>query len=174
MSSCIPTAAAPQSVGWGAILTFGDKEKELKGGEPYSTNNRMELMAAISALEALTRPVWSTSTPTASICATASCRGSNSGSATAGAPPTKAGQERRSLAAARGGHGATPRALALGARPCRARPERARRPAGARGARGGALRPADGLRERLNRLARAAFGMRRSISPQPSSVARCP
>jgi len=45
----------PGPGGWGAILTFGDKEKELKGGEPYSTNNRMELMAAISALEALTR-----------------------------------------------------------------------------------------------------------------------
>lgn len=46
----------PGPGGWGAILTFRDKEKELKGGEPYSTNNRMELMAAISALEALTRP----------------------------------------------------------------------------------------------------------------------
>jgi ribonuclease HI len=46
----------PGPGGWGAILTFGDKEKELKGGEPFSTNNRMELMAAISALEALTRP----------------------------------------------------------------------------------------------------------------------
>jgi ribonuclease HI len=46
----------PGPGGWGAILTFGDHEKELKGGEPVTTNNRMELMAAISALEALTRP----------------------------------------------------------------------------------------------------------------------
>jgi ribonuclease HI len=46
----------PGPGGWGAILTFGDHEMELKGGEPVTTNNRMELMAAISALEALTRP----------------------------------------------------------------------------------------------------------------------
>ena len=46
----------PGPGGWGAILTFGDNEKELKGGEPHTTNNRMELMAAISALEALKRP----------------------------------------------------------------------------------------------------------------------
>ena len=43
----------PGPGGWGAVLTFGDHEKELKGGEPLTTNNRMELMAAISALEAL-------------------------------------------------------------------------------------------------------------------------
>jgi ribonuclease HI len=46
----------PGPGGWGAILAFGDLEKELKGGEPHTTNNRMELMAAISALEALKRP----------------------------------------------------------------------------------------------------------------------
>jgi ribonuclease HI len=46
----------PGPGGWGAILTFGKHRKELKGGEAHSTNNRMELMAAISALEALTRP----------------------------------------------------------------------------------------------------------------------
>ena len=45
----------PGPGGWGAILTFGDHEKEFRGGEPNTTNNRMELMAAISALEALTR-----------------------------------------------------------------------------------------------------------------------
>ena len=38
------------------MLTFGDREKELKGGERLTTNNRMELMAAISALEALKFP----------------------------------------------------------------------------------------------------------------------
>ncbi len=43
----------PGPGGWGAILTFGDHERELMGGEAHTTNNRMELMAAISALEAL-------------------------------------------------------------------------------------------------------------------------
>ena len=46
----------PGPGGWGAILKFGDTEKELKGGEAHTTNNRMELMAAISALEALKKP----------------------------------------------------------------------------------------------------------------------
>ena len=46
----------PGPGGWGAILKFGDVEKELKGGEPHTTNNRMELMAAIKGLEALNRP----------------------------------------------------------------------------------------------------------------------
>ena len=46
----------PGPGGWGAILFYGDKRRELKGGERNTTNNRMELMAAIQALEALTRP----------------------------------------------------------------------------------------------------------------------
>ncbi len=46
----------PGPGGWGAILEFGEHKKELKGGEAHTTNNRMELMAAISALEALKRP----------------------------------------------------------------------------------------------------------------------
>ena len=46
----------PGPGGWGAILAYGAKRKELSGGEPATTNNRMELMAAIQALEALTRP----------------------------------------------------------------------------------------------------------------------
>jgi len=46
----------PGPGGWGAILKYGDKVKELKGGEAHTTNNRMELMAAISALESLKRP----------------------------------------------------------------------------------------------------------------------
>ena len=46
----------PGPGGWGAILKFGDTEKELKGGEAHTTNNRMELMAAIAALEALSKP----------------------------------------------------------------------------------------------------------------------
>jgi ribonuclease HI len=43
----------PGPGGWGAILRDGDKITEMKGGEPATTNNRMELLAAISALEAL-------------------------------------------------------------------------------------------------------------------------
>jgi ribonuclease HI len=45
----------PGPGGWAAILIYGDHEKELKGGELLTTNNRMELMAAIAALEALNR-----------------------------------------------------------------------------------------------------------------------
>ncbi len=47
----------PGPGGWGAILRWGETERELYGGEPETTNNRMEMMAAISALEALKRPV---------------------------------------------------------------------------------------------------------------------
>ena len=46
----------PGPGGWAAILAFGDHRKELKGGEAHTTNNRMELTAAIAALEALKRP----------------------------------------------------------------------------------------------------------------------
>jgi ribonuclease HI len=47
----------PGPGGWGAVLRYRDHEKELYGGERQTTNNRMELMAAIRALESLTRPV---------------------------------------------------------------------------------------------------------------------
>ena len=46
----------PGPGGWGAILVYKGREKELKGGEALTTNNRMELMAAIAALEAMKRP----------------------------------------------------------------------------------------------------------------------
>jgi ribonuclease HI len=46
----------PGPGGWGVILMAGEHRKELFGGEPDTTNNRMELMAAISALEALKKP----------------------------------------------------------------------------------------------------------------------
>jgi len=46
----------PGPGGWGALLRYRGKERELWGGEPNTTNNRMELMAAIQALEALKRP----------------------------------------------------------------------------------------------------------------------
>ena len=45
----------PGPGGWGALLQFGEHEKELKGGERNTTNNRMELTAAIAALETLKR-----------------------------------------------------------------------------------------------------------------------
>lgn len=46
----------PGPGGWGAVLFYGEHEKALCGGEAETTNNRMELMAAIQALEALKRP----------------------------------------------------------------------------------------------------------------------
>jgi len=46
----------PGPGGWGALLQSGSQERELFGGEPLTTNNRMELTAVIRALEALTRP----------------------------------------------------------------------------------------------------------------------
>jgi ribonuclease HI len=47
----------PGPGGWGAILRWRGEERELYGGEPQTTNNRMELMAAIMALETLKRPL---------------------------------------------------------------------------------------------------------------------
>ena len=46
----------PGPGGWGVVLRMGEHEKELSGGEPVTTNNRMELTAAIEALKAFTRP----------------------------------------------------------------------------------------------------------------------
>lgn len=47
----------PGPGGWGAVLRYNGVERELSGGESPTTNNRMELMAAIQALESLKRPV---------------------------------------------------------------------------------------------------------------------
>ena len=47
----------PGPGGWGAVLRYRNTEKELSGGESESTNNRMELVATIMALESLTRPI---------------------------------------------------------------------------------------------------------------------
>ncbi len=52
--ACMKNPGGPG--GWGAILRFGRHEKEMHGGDPATTNNRMELMAAIQGLESLTRP----------------------------------------------------------------------------------------------------------------------
>jgi len=46
----------PGPGGWGAILRYGGHEMEISGGEPDTTNNRMEIMAAIRALKALKKP----------------------------------------------------------------------------------------------------------------------
>jgi ribonuclease HI len=46
----------PGPGGWGALIRFGTREKELSGGEKLTTNNRMELMAAIEGLNALNKP----------------------------------------------------------------------------------------------------------------------
>ena len=55
----------PGPGGWGAILMYGEHKKELSGGEAQTTNNRMELTAVITALEALREPceveLWSDS-----------------------------------------------------------------------------------------------------------------
>ena len=57
---CIYTDGAcsgnPGPGGWAAILSYNGHERELSGGEPATTNNRMELIVAISALEALKEP----------------------------------------------------------------------------------------------------------------------
>ena len=53
----------PGPGGWGAILQYGEFRKELSGGEPHTTNNRMELTGVITALEALKEPVRWSSTP---------------------------------------------------------------------------------------------------------------
>ncbi|MEG2125844.1 MAG: RNase H family protein, partial [Hydrogenoanaerobacterium sp.] len=46
----------PGPGGWGAVLQYKDTKREMSGGETQTTNNRMELMGAISALNALTEP----------------------------------------------------------------------------------------------------------------------
>ena len=46
----------PGPGGWGVVLRYGSNEKEMYGGEPETTNNRMELMAAIRGRETLTKP----------------------------------------------------------------------------------------------------------------------
>ena len=47
----------PGPGGWGVVLRYGDHERELHGGEPATTNNKMELTAVIEGLAALTRPM---------------------------------------------------------------------------------------------------------------------
>ena len=50
-------SGTPGPGGWGAVLQYGDAKKEINGGTSETTNNRMEMMAAIMALESLKRPM---------------------------------------------------------------------------------------------------------------------
>ena len=141
----------PGPGGWGAILKFGDVEKELKGGEAHTTNNRMELMAAISALEALKKPCTVdlyTDSQYVRQGITGWIHGwKKNGWRTADKKPVKNVDLWQRLDAALKPHRG---ALALGQGPRRPRRERARRPAGARGHGDGAVE------ERWrNRVARA-------------------
>jgi hypothetical protein len=122
----------PGPGGWGAILAFGDHEKELKGGERHTTNNRMELMAAIAALEALKKPCLIDIHTDSQYLRDGIMKWINNwkrnGWRTADRKPVK----NVDLAAARCCAQGSPGALALGPRPRRARYERARRSARAR------------------------------------------
>ena len=65
----------PGPGGWGAVLRYGNKEKELSGGEKETTNNRMELTAAIMALRALKEPCKVTLTTDSKYLADGICKG---------------------------------------------------------------------------------------------------
>ena len=65
----------PGPGGWGAVLRYGKKEKELSGGERETTNNRMELTAAIMALRALKEPCKVTLTTDSKYLADGICKG---------------------------------------------------------------------------------------------------
>ena len=104
------------------MLTFGDHEKELKGGEAHTTNNRMELMAAISALEALKYPcVVDLHTDSQYLQNGIIDMDQRLEAQRLAHRRQEAGEEYRSLAAARRGAEAPQGALALGEGPCRPR-----------------------------------------------------
>ena len=94
----------PGPGGWGAVLVSGSHRKEIYGGEPLTTNNRMELMAAISALEALKRHHRaSIFTPIQSTCGTASALDRRLEAARLEDGRQEAGKKRRAVAAPRCG-----------------------------------------------------------------------
>ena len=117
----------PGRGGWGAILRYGGKEKELSGGETNTTNNRMELTAVIKSLETLKRPCTVdlyTDSQYVKNGVMEWMRGWRARGLENRRP--QAGEERRSVGADVGA-GAAPHAhTALGQRPCRASGERAR------------------------------------------------
>ena len=111
----------PGPGGWGVDSASRSDRKELKGGEACTTNNRMELMAAIMALEALKRAVARrTSTPTRAICASGITEwiqgGSANGWKTADKKPVK---NHRSVAAAQSRLRASRRCAGIGSRATR-------------------------------------------------------
>jgi hypothetical protein len=124
----------PGPGGWGALLMYGDKKKELMGGELATTNNRMELMAAIQALEALNKPTKVDLHTDSQYVMTASPSGSTAGRPRAGRPPTRSRSRTSTCGNAWTPPGQPPRRrLALGQGPRRPRPQRAGRRAGATG-----------------------------------------
>ena len=118
----------PGPGGWGAILEWGGRRREIKGGEAHTTNNRMELMAAISALETLKRPCdVDLHTDSQYLRQGITELDPRLEAQWLEDRRQEAGQECRPVAAARRRHRPPHRALALGARPFRPRPQRARR-----------------------------------------------
>ena len=79
----------PGPGGWGALLRANGAEKELYGGEAATTNNRMELMAAIRALEALKRPSRVKLYTDSTYVMKGIRPGSTTGRGAAGTPPTR-------------------------------------------------------------------------------------
>ena len=137
MSRSSPTAPAraiPAPAAGARSCKFGDTEKELKGGEAHTTNNRMELMAAISALEALKKPCvvdLTTDSQYVRQGITGWIHGwKKNGWRTADKKPVKNVELWQRLDAALKPHRG---ALALGQGPCRPRRKRTRRSTGARG-----------------------------------------
>ena len=124
----------PGPGGWGAVLQYGDTVKELKGGEQLTTNNQMELTAAIEALNALKRPCpveLHTDSNYVKDGLTKWIHGwKKNGWKTR---RQEAGQECRAMAGARRRRAAPQHRLALGQGPQRRRDERARRRARQRG-----------------------------------------
>jgi len=110
----------PGPGGWGAILRYGDVEKEMYGGEAATTNNRMELMAAISALNALKTPcevdLYTDSAYVKDGISKWIFGWKKNGWKTADKKPVK---KRRALAAARGGPQQAQGHASLGKGPCR-------------------------------------------------------
>ncbi len=136
MSRSPPTARAraiPGRGGWGVLIRMGAREKELSGGETLTTNNRMELMAAIEGLNALTRPcrvTLSTDSRYVMDGLTKWIHGwRKNGWRTV---RQEAGQECRSVAGADRRRRAAPRRMGVGEGPCRPPRQRARRQAGER------------------------------------------
>ena len=121
----------PGPGGWGVLLRMGDKERELSGGEPLTTNNRMELLAAIKGLEALKTPVPGRAAHRQHL---RSRRDHSLGPQLAAQRLAhlrqEAGQECRAVAGADRRSGAAPHRMALGEgpqRPPRKRPRRCAR-----------------------------------------------